>query len=97
MKNVNLETVFGILMPLSLASAQFYGSYGRNVLIRPQAPQFLFPYPYPPVQGQLSSVPLLSRINVETPQQIQQASAQISRGSEMFSFDMFRVSIFRLD
>lgn len=92
MKGAHLSILCGILTFLAFGSAQFYGTYGRNVLIRPQ----VAPYPYSPnpytIQGRLAAPQFLTRVNPDMPQNVRMASTQISRGSEMFSFDMYRVS-----
>lgn len=90
MKTIHLGLTCGLLTLLAsgaFGNAQFYGSYGRDVLIRPQ----LAPYPYVnPLQIQSRSSPVLSasRIGADMPQNVQ----AISQGAEMFSFDMYRVS-----
>lgn len=81
---------------LTFGSAQYYGShgfygrdapYGRDILIRQQRPI------YQPNIFQSQVAPSLqTRFDADMSQDIRLAAAQISRGSEMFSFDMYRVS-----
>lgn len=79
----------GSLSLLALANAQFYGSYGRNVLIRPHVSSHSFPFQ---TESRLAS-PQPAQVNTELAENVRTVATQISRGSEMFSFDMFRVSI----
>lgn len=94
MKGVHMNIICAMAL-LSLVSAQFYGSYGnygRDVLIRPQAP---IPYPQNAYQIQSRLAPLPLTRTPEMPHNVRMAATQISRGSEQFSFDMFQVSSFR--
>ena len=91
MRTIHLGVTCGLLTLLALGAfgnAQFYGTYGRDVLIRPQ----LAPYPYSnPFEIQSSrSAPVFSasRISADMPQNVR----AISQGAEVFSFDMYRVS-----
>lgn len=98
MTSSHFGIIYCSLMLVALGSGQFYGTYGRDVLIRPRVSQ-ASPYSYyqsPFPTASRISTPLTNRANIDVPQNIQSASIQISRGSEMFSFDMFRVSIFLL-
>lgn len=87
MKGVHLGVLCCCVTLLAFGSAQYYGTYGRNVLIRPQ----LAPYPYSPNPFQVQSAvapSLLSRVGADMPQN----ARVISQGAERFSFDMYRVS-----
>lgn len=88
MKNMHLCIFLVFSTVLALGSAQYFGDFGRNVLIRQQESAYPFL-----TQSRSGAVPLLARVNADTTQNIQLASTQISRGSELFSFDMFRVSV----
>lgn len=100
MKNVNLCLFLVLSTILALGSAQYYGSFGRNVLIRPQESAFPFQNTQfqntafqNTLQSRSDAGPLLTRVNSDPSQNIRLASTQISSGSEAFSFDIFRVSI----
>lgn len=78
--------LFGVVLLLLFvyANAQFYGSYGRN--------SYLAPITFPEATNRATTVPVLSRVGADFPSDIQATSAQISRGSEQFSFEMYYVS-----
>lgn len=92
MKGAHLSIFCGFMTLLAFGSAQYYGSYGRDVLIRPQVASYPYsPNPYT-IQSRLAAPQFLTRVNADMPQNVRMASTQISRGSELFSFDMYRVS-----
>lgn len=75
-----------LLAHFVMGSAQFYGSYGQNSYFAP------ITFPEPQSQRVPTTLPLLSRVGIENVPDIQKTSNQISRGSELFSFEMYYVS-----
>lgn len=81
---------FCIVVSLQLAFGNLFSSYTPYRGYNPRT------QPYPAqsqIISRINAVPVVSQMNAS--QNVRQAGAQISRGSELFSFEMFHVSCFQ--